>query len=434
MDRASLWHPYTKQSSITAAPFPVIVRGQGVYLYDSEGNRYLDAVASWWACTLGHGHPRMVAAIRKQAGELQHSILGNLSHPRAVELASQLVSLFPTPARRVLFASDGASAVEAALKIAIQYWHNMGKPDAGGSFRSLKPITATTLGAVSVGRLEGFHKPYDAVLFRAYRVEPPWSGAPLHGKSPGEREQECFDAMRRIVEKHRSQIAAVIVEPLCQCAAGMRMYSAGLPPKGRRALSGIWRPPHRGRNRGRFREDGEDVRVRIRGDRSGHRMSRKALSAGYLPISATVVKERIFKTFRTSRRIGTFYHGHTFSGNPIACATALEALRIYRVTGLVRKAAVLGKVLAGEMARLRGLPHVADVRLSRNDRRRGVRPQAGRSRWLPHGTTGKKRSSPQGILVRPLGNVVYLMPPLIISRKTLVALTTSLREAILSLK
>ena len=123
-----VWHPYTRFSTFASDPLPVIVRGEGIYLFDDKGTRYVDAISSWWACALGHGHPRIIAAIQKQAAELQHSILGNLSHPRAVELAERLVRLMPTPQRHVLFSSDGASAVEAALKIALQYWHNIGRP------------------------------------------------------------------------------------------------------------------------------------------------------------------------------------------------------------------------------------------------------------------------------------------------------------------
>ena len=128
-DRRSVWHPYTRHSALKGAPFPVITRGEGIYLYDSEGRRYLDAVSSWWACNLGHSHPRLVEAIVRQSRELQHSILGNLTHAPAVELAGELVELFPDRRRRVLFASDGASAIAAALRIAAQDWHNVGEPE-----------------------------------------------------------------------------------------------------------------------------------------------------------------------------------------------------------------------------------------------------------------------------------------------------------------
>jgi adenosylmethionine-8-amino-7-oxononanoate aminotransferase len=123
LDRQSIWHPYTRFSAFKAAPLPIITHGEGIYLYDSEGRKYVDAISSWWACNLGHGHPAVIDAIIRQTRELQHSILGNLSHPRAIELASRLVGLFPDE-RRVMFASDGSCAVEAALKIALQYWYN----------------------------------------------------------------------------------------------------------------------------------------------------------------------------------------------------------------------------------------------------------------------------------------------------------------------
>ena len=155
LDLAGMWHPYTRHSALRDG-FPVITRGQGVFLFDSEGNRYVDAISSWWACNLGHSHPRLVRAIIRQAGELQHSILGNLTHPRAAELAFRLAGLFPDRRRRTLFASDGACAVEAALRIAVQYWHNRG--ESGRSrFAALDgAYHGDTIGAMAVGYLPAF--------------------------------------------------------------------------------------------------------------------------------------------------------------------------------------------------------------------------------------------------------------------------------------
>ncbi len=219
IDRASLWHPYTKHSA-TKDGFPAITRGEGVYLYDNAGNRYVDAISSWWACNLGHSNPRLVRALTRQARELQHSILGNLTHPRAVELASALAGLFADTRRRTLFASDGASAVEAALRVAIQYWHNRGERGRNRFAAFEEAYHGDTIGAMSVGYLPLFHQPYESILFPVHKIKVPDCFACPEGKSGTNCALECFSAMEATVREHAHELAAVIVEPLCLGAAG----------------------------------------------------------------------------------------------------------------------------------------------------------------------------------------------------------------------
>jgi len=426
IDRSCIWHPYTRFSNILDEDFPVITRGNGIYLFDADGNRWLDAVSSWWACALGHNHPRIVAAVRKQAGKLQHSILGNMSHPPAIELAEKLVALFPGKKRRVMFASDGASAVEAALKISLQYWHNTGHPERN-RFVSLKnAYHGDTLGAVSVGRLEHFHKQYNSLLFPVFRAESPCCGTCIHGGKPESCRLECFDSMERIFRQHSKKIAAVIVEPLCQGAAGMRIYT----PRYLRKLSDLSR-----KHKVLLIADEIAVGYGRTGKMFAFEHARidpdivctgKAMSAGYLPISATIVKERIFKTFSDIPDDHTFYHGHTFAGNPIACAAALETLKVYRKERIVEMAARTGRLLEKGMSKLRTLPNVANVRclgmigaVELAGPNGYARAQAVRKELL------KKR-----ILVRPLGNVVYLMPPLVTPPGKIHEMTTLLTGAI----
>ncbi|NVM22635.1 MAG: adenosylmethionine--8-amino-7-oxononanoate transaminase [Desulfobacterales bacterium] len=408
MDRQGIWHPYTRHSAAQAGDFPIITKGEGVYLFDAEGNKYLDAISSWWACNLGHSHPRLVEAIIRQARELQHSILGNLSHPRAIELAEELVGLFPDP-RHVLFASDGASAAEAALKIAIQYWHNLGHGERN-RFASLEDAYhGDTLGAVSVGYLEGFHLPFKPLLFPAYRGESPYCGRCKHGKEPASCSQECFDSMLAVFDEHADELAAVILEPLCQGAAGMRIY----PPEYLRLLDKLCKEKDvllivdeiavgfgRTGKMFAFQHAGIDPDIICLG---------KSLSGGYLPISATVVKDKIFETFGDQPEDRTFYHGHTFSGNPIASAAALETLRIYERERIVEQAEQKGRLLKDQMAPLSDLPHVVDVRCLGMI---GAAELDDEPRWPQQ---IRERLLGEGILVRPLGNVVYLMPPLITS-------------------
>ncbi|MDD4870698.1 MAG: adenosylmethionine--8-amino-7-oxononanoate transaminase [Kiritimatiellae bacterium] len=428
-DRSCIWHPYTKFSSINREDFPVIIRGKGIYLYDTDGNRWLDAISSWWACALGHNHPRIVSAINKQAKKLQHSILGNLSHPPAIELASELVKLFPNRKRRVLFASDGASAVEAALKISLQYWHNIGRPEKNKFVSLENAYHGDTLGAVSVGKLEQFHKQYDPLLFPVFRAESPCCGTCIHGKKPETCKVECFTSMEKIFQKHSSKLAAVIVEPLCQCAAGMRIYSprylqklASLCKKYNVLLIADEIAVGYGRTGKMFAFEHAQIDPDIV-------CIGKAMSAGYLPISATVVKEKIFKTFSDTPDDHTFYHGHTFAGNPIACAAALETLKVYKDENIVARVAVTSKLLAKKMSKLRDLPNVLDVRCL------GMigAVELGGSKGIQIALYIRKEMLKSKILVRPLGNVIYLMLPLVTPKK-IVSSTVSLLRKILEEK
>lgn len=428
MDRQSLWHPYTKQSAVEAGPLPLITRGEGVYLFDSTGKRYLDAISSWWACNLGHNHPRIVEAIVRQARELQHSILGNLSHPRAVEAASMLVDLFPDE-RRVMFASDGSCAVEVALKVAMQYWHNMGRPQKH-KFVSLDfAYHGDTLGAVSVGYLPQFHKAFKSVLFPVFQAPSPCCGVCAFHESQGVCTEECLDTMRFILREHGHEIAAVVIEPMCQGAGGMRIQSADYLKRLGELCAGK-----------EVLLIADEIAVGF--GRTGRMFAHqhagivpdivcvgKSLSSGYLPISAAIVREAIFNTFRDKPEDHTFYHGHTFAGNPIAAAAAVETLRVYEEERIVERAAGLGEILKKELAALDRVPGIRNVRtlgmigvvdLEEDEKGRGT-AWAGRIRDCLRG---------KGILLRPLGNVVYVMPPLVTPEPVLRELTGLLGEAI----
>jgi adenosylmethionine-8-amino-7-oxononanoate aminotransferase len=428
MDRKSLWHPYTKHSAAEGG-LPVIVRGEGVYLFDSQGNRYLDAISSWWACNLGHSNPRLVGALNRQARQLQHSILGNLTHPRAVELASDLSGLFPDSRRRTLFASDGASAVEAALRVAMQYWHNRGESGRTmfGAFEDA--YHGDTIGAMSVGYLPDFHAAYRPVLFPVHKIKTPDCFGCPSGKSRAECSLECFSSIEATVREHAHELAAVIVESMCLGAAGMKMY----PARCFRKLAELC-TQHRvllivdeiamgfGRT-GRmfaFEHAGIDPDIVCIG---------KGLSGGYLPISAAVVKEDIFETFADQPLDHTFYHGHTFAGNPLAAAVAVECLDIYRQENIVEKAQRAGTVLAAGFEAFRGLSGVANVRC--------LGMIAAFELTDREGVTSIDRAKrvcadmlKKGILMRPLGATLYLMLPLITDEALVAETVKSLLDSV----
>lgn len=412
LDLQHVWHPYTRCSTLTEEPPPLIVHGAGIHLFDAEGRKFVDAISSWWCCALGHGHVRIIAAIEKQARELQHSILGNLSHPRAVELAAQLAALMPTSDRHVLFASDGASAVEAALKIALQYRCNLGQPGRTRFAAIHEAYHGDTLGAVSVGYLEGFHRPYRPLLQPAVTLPFP--------DAAGD-----FGPAQKILDEHAAELTAVIVEPLCLGAAGMKMYPAAWLT----ALA-AWCQKHTvllivdeiAMGLGRtgkmfaFEHAGIDPDIVCVG---------KALSAGYLPISATLVHDSIYQTFSDHPENHTFQHGHTFCGNPIAAAAALETLKVFAEEQLAAHAADKGRQLATWLQPLTQWPHVKEIRCLGLIGAVELQPDDPlRSRRV------RKILFEQGILLRPLGNVIYLLPPLTIMPDELEHLANALATAI----
>jgi adenosylmethionine-8-amino-7-oxononanoate aminotransferase len=404
-----VWHPYSRFSTLTNEDLPCIVGGEGIHLIASDGRRYVDAISSWWCCQLGHGHPDIVAAIRDQAGKLQHSILGNLTHEPAIALADRLAGLMPAPDRHVLFASDGSSAVEQAIKIAIQYRANIGQTKRHALACLEGGYHGDTLGAMALGYLDQFHRPYQRHLLPVLRLPFPSCPCALHAVTCRE---PCFAPARKMLDAQAESLTAVIVEPLLQGAAGMRLYGVSWL----RELAD-WCRTHDvllivdeiATGFGRtgpwfaFQHAGIDPDIVCVG---------KGLAAGYLPISATIVRDNIYATFADQPADHTLQHGHTFCGNPIAAAAALAALKVYE-SGIIDAVPGKGKRLADALAPLHAHPLVREVRsfglMTAVELHAEPAASGGISR--PHRI--RRRLRDLGILLRPLGPVLYVMPPLI---------------------
>ena len=417
-----IWHPYTRFSSLQA-DLPCIVRGEGLYLFDEHGHRYLDGVASWWSCQLGHSHPRVVQAIQAQAGTLQHSILGNLTHPGAETLARRLAQWMPTPDRHVMFASDGASAVEAALKIALQYAYQTGHTKRTRFVSLQEAYHGDTLGAVAVGYLDEFHHLLRPVLQEAWRLELPSCGACRNRDC----RKPCYDGVDAFLTERADQIAGVIVEPLCLGACGMKMYGPGylrrLADACRRlAIPLIVDEIAMGFGRtGRwfaFEHAAIDPDIVCVG---------KGLTAGYVPMSAAIVRDEIYRTFTDQPDDHTFYHGHTWCGNPIAAAAALAALDVYEESDLASRAAALEAVFEERWSPLRDWP---GIRAVRHLGLIGVIELEPDTEHPPKARQVQWALREQGYLLRSLGNVIYLMPPLIIHEPELRTAAQAVADAV----
>ena len=422
-DDSYIWHPYTRFSAIEAG-LPTIVRGEGAYLEDETGERFFDAVSSWWACSLGHSHPRIVRAIQQQAEQLQHSILGNLSHPPAIELAEKLAHLMPTPDRHVLFASDGASSVEAALKVALQYAHQTGRPKRT-RFVSLKEAYhGDTLGAVGVGYLEEFHRLLRPALNQAWRLDIPH----CEGCKGATCAAPCFSGVADWLASRQDEVAAVIVEPLCLGAAGLIMYGAGYLRELAATCRALEIPLIVDEIAMGFGRTGRMFAFEHAGIDPDMVCVGKALTAGYQPMSALIVRNDIYSTFADTPDDHTFYHGHTWSGNPIAAAAALETLSVYAEENIVEQAAENGARMLAKLNLLCELPAVKSVRglgligVVELEKDTSTPP-------LPRRVQYELRD--RGYLLRPLGSVIYLMPPLNTPFQDIRNAITAIKESII---
>lgn len=419
-DRRHLWHPYTKISGLDEN-LPVIEKAQGIYLYDVDGTQYTDAISSWWACSLGHSNQRITRAIVDQGKKLQHCILGNMTHPGAVELAQKLAKLMPTPDRHVFFSSDGSSSIEAALKMSVQYWHNKGLPEKNRFISLNNAYHGDTLACVAVGYLEHFHKPFKSALIDVTRTDAAYESA---------TEEANLAKLQKTLEQNPGQFAALIVEPLCQGSAGMLMYSAGFLKKlsqlcDRHNVLLIDDEIAMGFGRtGKmfaFEHAGIDPDIVCVG---------KGLTSGYLPVSAAIAKDHIYETFTDTPSDNTFYHGHTFGGNPIGIACALEVMKIYEEEDIVGHTQKMSSILKekldtiktsnpGIVEQTRVLGLLGAVKLN-DDHQKGY----------PLMRKIRDRLLQNHILVRPLGDIIYLMPPLTITGQELEELTSQLATAI----
>ncbi|MBI2851111.1 MAG: adenosylmethionine--8-amino-7-oxononanoate transaminase [Chloroflexi bacterium] len=438
LDIKYLWHPCTEINSFEQMDFPIVEKAKGVYLYEVGGRPLLDGIASWWCVNLGHGHPRLIEAIREQAGQLQHAILGGMSHPNAIKLAEQLARLAPGDLSHSFFASDGASAVEAALKIAVQYWANLGENNRVNFVGLEEGYHGDTLGAMGVGYVEAFHRDYKYVVRPAYHALSPHCLQCPNGKEPETCDTECFDSMDEILHEYHSDIAAVIVEPLCQAAAGIRIYPEEYLRRLRKLCDEHSLIMIADEIAVGFGRTGSMFACERAGIVPDIMTVGKGITGGYMPLSAAVVSDTIYNSFRNTgdgrdlsragSRDKTFYHSHTFGGNPIITGLALAAIETYekekvldkcqpRIKQLEQGMLRLGKTLGGS-SKVRALGMMAVIEI--DDANGG----AGRASRIV------RKAYELGLFLRPRGRAVYLWPPLVITEAELDLMLSILEEAI----
>jgi adenosylmethionine-8-amino-7-oxononanoate aminotransferase len=420
-DRDHVWHPFTPMLRYAAEPPLIIERADGCFLYDLDGHAYLDGVSSLWCNVHGHRVPQLDEAIRHQLDQVAHSTLLGISNVPAIRLARRLAEIAPRGLTRVFFSDDGATAVEVALKMAFQYWRQCPDPRPGKTkFLALhSAYHGDTLGDVSVGDLARFHHLFAPLLFETVRAPSPHCYRCPLGLERATCHIDCAAELERLVRQHADELAAVVIEPLVQAAAGMIVAPEGYLRRVRDVTRecGVLLIADEvavgfGRTGTMFACTQEDVSPDFL-------CLAKGLTGGYLPLAATLTTDEVFGAFLGPVEAGrTFYHGHTYTGNPLGAAVALASLDLLNApTGLAALPEKIGR-LRRHLDRVRQLPIVGDVRQKGliagvelvRDRRTKERFPAERR----VGAAVCRRMRDEGVLVRPLGDVIVLMPPLAI--------------------
>lgn len=415
-DWAHLWHPYTQMQ--TALPPLSIVRGEGVYLYTEDGRRLLDGISSWWVNIHGHSHPRLNEALLAQARELEHVLFAGFTHRPAVELAERLLEILPAGLTRIFYSDNGSTAVEVAVKMAYQYWQNRGESERRLFITLHDAYHGDTVGAMSVGEDSIFTRPFAPLLFRVARAHSPYCYRCPVGLQRVSCHIECLNDLEKLLQTEGSAVAAVLVEPMLQGAGGMIIWPSEF-------LAGVQRLCDRygtlmiadevltgfGRTGRMFACEHAAVRPDII-------CLSKALTAGYLPLAVTATTEAIYEAFLSDDRRKAFFHGHSYTANPLGCAVALASLELFRTEGVLERIQALEQQLRDSLAPLASFSYVGDVR---------VIGGVGVVELVEDKTTRAAggyldRVGPEltaeflkrGLLLRPLGNVLYFMPPYVI--------------------
>jgi adenosylmethionine-8-amino-7-oxononanoate aminotransferase len=424
-DLKHLWHPCTQMHDHDPArhgsvPMLPIVRGDGAWLIDADGNRYLDGISSWWTNLFGHANPRIAAALADQAQRLEHVIFAGFTHEPAIALAEELVRITPPGLDKVFFADNGSAAVEVALKMSFHYWLNQGHGEKTRFVALTGSYHGETLGALAVSDVGLYRKTYAPLLLTPILASSPDSYDAEPDESPAQVAARRLGDLRALLERHAHETCAVIVEPLVQCAGGMRMYHPDYLRGLRRLCDEFSVHFIADEIAVGFGRTGSLFACEQAGVTPDFLCLSKGLTGGFLPLSAVLTTDRVYDAFYAEYSAGkAFLHSHSYTGNPLACRVALETLAIFRDQPVLQRNRMLAAHLAARLAPLRGHPQVADVR--QTGMIAAIELVADKTTRKPYPASERRglqvylHGLRQGVLLRPLGNVVYFMPPYVVT-------------------
>ncbi len=434
-DLAAIWHPCTQMKDHEQLPMIPIQRGEGIWLYDFEGNRYLDAISSWWVNIFGHCNPRINAALKQQLEQLEHVILAGFTHQTAIELAERLIQLAPRGLAKCFFADNGSSAIEVALKMSFHYWLNTGKTEKTKFITLANSYHGETLGALAVGDVDLYKKTYAPLLMQAITAHSPDCYFRENGESWENYSIRQFEKMKSLLEQHAHETCAVIVEPLVQCAGSMRMYHPIYLKLLREACNEFGVHLIADEIAVGFGRTGTLFACEQANITPDFMCLSKGLTAGYLPLSVVLTTQNVYEAFYDEyKTLKAFLHSHSYTGNPIGCRAALATLDIFQQDNIIEKNKPLILALKNATQSFTDHAHVSEVRqtgmivaieMVKNKQTREPFDWTER-----RGIKAYEYALSKGALLRPLGNVMYFMPPYIITPEQINWLANIAQEAI----
>ena len=435
-DLEYIWHPCSQMKDYEKFPPIVIEKGKGVFLEDMEGNKYLDAVSSWWVNLFGHSNQRINNALYKQANTLEHVIFANFTHKPAIELCERIVSLTPDRLQKVFFGDNGSSAIEIALKLSFQYHQQIGKTKKTRFVNISDAYHGETIGALSMGDMDLYSKVYKPILLDSVKVEGPDCFRCKFNKERDTCNAECFVKMEEKIKEIHEEVSAIIIEPLVQCAAGMKIYS----PK----------------YLVRLRELCDKYDINLIADeiavgfgRTGKMFAcehanispdimclSKGLTAGYMPLSLVLMSNKIYDAFYDEYdTMKAFLHSHSYSGNPLGCSVAVETLNIFKEEDVINKNKDKSQYLRNKVESiLKDIHYVGEYRqigmigaIELVKDKETKEPFEGEKRV---GYNIYQKALKKGVLLRALGNIIYFMPPYVISEEEIDFMVEVARDSI----
>ena len=425
LDRRLIWHPFTQMKDYIKEVPLIVERGEGSYLVDIDGKRYLDGVSSLWVNLHGHRKKKIDDAIRNQLDQVAHSTLLGISNVPAIELAKELVEIAPAGLRKVFYSDNGSTAVEVAVKIAFQFWKQKGNGRSKHTFLSfINAYHGDTIGSVSLGGIDLFHETYGSLLFPVYRAPYPYCYRCPLARSYPSCGMECLSRVDEILSTHHQEIAALVIEPMIQGAAGMITSPKGYV-KGIRELTKKYNvlliadevATGFGRTGRMFACDHESISPDIL-------CLAKGITGGYLPLAVTLTTEDIFNAFLGEyKEKKTFFHGHSYTGNPLACAAAVANLKVMKEEKVLEKLQAKIHFISEALKEYEKLGHVGDIRqLGMMVGIELVLDKATKEEYPFEDRIGTKvigEARRNGLIIRPLGNVIVLIPPFSMSQDEL---------------
>lgn len=434
-DLRVLWHPCTQMKDHETQPPIPVKQGDGIWLEDFDGKRYLDAISSWWVNLFGHKNPRINAALHEQIETLEHVILAGFTHAPVVELSQRLVEITPPGLERCFYADNGSSAIEVALKMSYHYWQNTGHTNKTKFITLTNSYHGETLGALAVGNVGLYKSIYAPLLMDTIDVPSPDCFNRETGESCAAYSSRMFQAMEDTLERTHRQVCAVIVEPLVQCAGNMRMYDPVYLKLLRDACNHYDVHLIADEIAVGFGRTGSLFACEQAGISPDFMCLSKGLTGGYLPLSVTLTTDDVYQAFYDDyQSLKAFLHSHSYTGNPISCRAALASLDIFHEDNVIENNRALSQLMYEVTADLADHNHVAEVRqhgmilaieMINDKHRREPYPWQER-----RGMHVYRHALQRGVLLRPLGNVVYFMPPYIISPEQIRYIAQVAREGI----